>query len=35
MVFDIEDYEKDKAEKTVKDGKGWLSLDELKATVEE
>ena len=41
MVMDIEDYERDKAEKklleklqeaeaAVKDGKGWLSLDELK-----
>ena len=41
VVMDIEDYERDKAEKklleklqeaeaAVKDGKGWLSLDELK-----
>ncbi|MCM1091739.1 MAG: type II toxin-antitoxin system prevent-host-death family antitoxin [Muribaculum sp.] len=42
VVMDIEDYERDKAEKklmeklqeaeeAVKDGKGWLSLEELKA----
>ena len=41
MVLDIEDYERDRAEKkllmklqeaeeAVKDGEGWLSLDELK-----
>ena len=46
VVLDIEDYERDRAEKkllmklqeaeeAVKDGKGWLSLDELKALVEE
>nr|WP_330421095.1 hypothetical protein [Roseburia sp. AM59-24XD] len=46
MVIDIEDYERDKAEKklleklqeaeaTVEDGKGWLSLDELKIMVGE
>lgn len=44
VVLDIEDYEKDRAEKkllmklqeaeeAVKDGEGWLSLDELKATM--
>ena len=39
VVLDIEDYERDRAEKkllmklqeAVKDGEGWLSLDELKA----
>ena len=46
MVMDIEDYEGDKAEKklleklqeaeaAVKDGEGWLSLDELKTMVGE
>jgi antitoxin Phd len=46
VVMDIEDYERDKAEKklleklqeagaAVKDGKGWLSLDELKTMVGE
>ena len=46
VVLDIEDYERDRAEKkllmklqeaeeAVKDGKGWLSLDELKALVGE
>ena len=46
VVLDIEDYEKDQAEKkllmklqeaeeAVKDGEGWLSLDELKATMGE
>ena len=46
VVMDIEDYERDKAEKklleklqeaeaAVKDEKGWLSLDELKAMVGE
>ena len=45
-VLDIEDYERDRAEKkllmklqeaekAVKDGEGWLSLDELKALVGE
>ena len=44
VVLDIEDYERDRAEKkllmklqeaeeAVKDGEGWLSLDELKALV--
>ena len=44
VVMDIEDYERDRAEKkllmklqeaeeAVKDGEGWLSLDELKALV--
>jgi len=44
VVMDIEDYERERAEKkllmkfqeaeeAVKDGKGWLSLDELKASV--
>ena len=43
--MDIEDYERDRAEKklltklqeageAVKDGEGWLNLDELKALVE-
>lgn len=42
VVLDIEDYERDKAEKkllmklqeaeeAVRDGEGWLNLDELKA----
>lgn len=46
MVLDIEDYEREQAEKkllvklqeaeeAVKDGKGWLSLDELKELVGE
>ena len=46
VVLDIEDYERDRAEKkllmklqeaeeAVKDGEGWLSLDELKALVGE
>ena len=46
VVMDIEDYERDKAEKklleklqeaeaAVKDGKSWLSLDELKTMVGE
>lgn len=46
VVLDIEDYERDRAEKkllmklqeaeeAVKDGEGWLSLDELKAFVGE
>jgi prevent-host-death family protein len=46
VVMDIEDYERDRAEKklleklqeaeqAVKDGNGWLSLDELKAMVGE
>ena len=46
VVMDIEDYERDKAEKklleklqeaeaAVKDGEGWLSLDELKTMVGE
>ena len=46
VVMDIEDYERDKAEKklleklqeaeaAVKDGNGCLSLDELKTMVEE
>lgn len=44
VVLDIEDYEKDRAEKklltklheaeeAVKEGEGWLSLDELKAAM--
>ena len=44
VVMDIEDYERDRAEKklllklqeaeeAVKDGEGWLDLDELKADV--
>ncbi len=44
--MDIEDYERDRAEKklrleadeaeeAVKDGEGWLDLDELKALVGE
>ena len=46
VVMDIEDYERDRAEKklliklqeaeeAVKDGEGWLDLDELKALVRE
>ena len=46
VVMDIEDYESDRAEKkllmklqeaeeAVKDGEGWLGLDELKALVGE
>lgn len=46
VVLDIDDYERDQAEKKLlmklqeaeavtKDGKGWLNLDELKALVEE
>lgn len=46
VVLDIEDYERDRAEKklsmklqeaeeAVKDGEGWLSLDELKKLVGE
>mgnify|MGYP003098559991 FL=1 len=46
VVLDIDDYEKDRAEKkmlarlqetkeTVADGTGWLSLDELKSAMEE
>ena len=46
VVLDIEDYERERAEKkllkmlqeaeeVVKDGKGWLSLDELKAAMGE
>ena len=46
VVMDIEDYERDKAEKkllqklyeaeeAVRDGNGWLSLDELKTKVGE
>lgn len=43
VVLDIEDYESERAEKkllmklqeAVKDGEGWLSLDELKALVGE
>ena len=46
VVMDIEDYERDKAEKklleklqeaeaAVKDGNGWLSLDELKTMIGE
>ena len=46
VVLDIEDYERDRAEKklmsklqeaedAVKDGKGWLSLAELKKLVGE
>lgn len=44
VVLDIEDYERDRAEKkllmklqeaeeAVKDGEGWLSLDDIKATI--
>lgn len=46
VVLDIEDYERDREEKklmmklqeaedAVKDGEGWLSLDELKALMRE
>lgn len=46
VVMDIEDYEREKAEKklllmlqeaeeAVKDGNGWLTIDELKANVGE
>lgn len=46
VVMDIEDYEREKeerklllklqeAEEAVKDGEGWLTLDELKAKVGE
>lgn len=46
VVLDIEDYERDKAERklleklqeaeeAVKDGVGWLTMDELKAEVGE
>lgn len=46
VVMDIEDYEREKAEKkllmklqeaeeVVKDGNGWLTLDKLKATLGE
>ena len=46
VVLDIEDYERERAEKkllmklqeaeeAVKDGTSWLSLDELKAAMEE
>lgn len=46
VVMDIEDYERDRAEKklllklqeaeeAVKDGEGWLNLDELKALMGE
>ena len=46
VVLDIEDYERERAEKkllmklqeaeeVVKDGNGWLSLDELKTAMEE
>lgn len=46
VVIDIEDYERDRAEKkllmelqeaeeAVKDGEGWLNLDELKVLVGE
>lgn len=45
VLLDIEDYERDRAEKkllmklqeaeeAVKDGEGWLSLEELKAAME-
>lgn len=45
VVLDIEDYEREQAEKklllklkeaedTVKDGEGWLSLEEVKQTME-
>lgn len=45
VVLDIEDYERDRAEKkllmklkeaeeAVQEGDGWLSLDELKAAME-
>ncbi len=46
VVMDIEDYERDRAEKkllmklqeaeeAVKDGEGWLNLDELKTLMGE
>ena len=46
VVLDIEDYERDRAEKkllaklheaeeAVADGTGWLTLDELKSAMEE
>ena len=46
VVLDIEDYERDRAEmkllrklqeaeEAVQDGEGWLSLDEVKALMEE
>ena len=46
VVLDIEDYEKDRAERkllaklqeaeeAVADGKGWMNLDELKSAMEE
>ena len=46
VVLDIEDYERERAEKkllvklqeaeeAVKDGKGWMSMDELKELVGE
>lgn len=46
VLLDIEDYEREQAEKkllmklheaeaAVKDGEGWLSLDQLKAAMEE
>ena len=46
MVMDIEDYERDKAERklleklheaeeAVKDGNGWLTMNELKSEVGE
>ncbi|MDF2473638.1 MAG: Antitoxin Phd YefM, type toxin-antitoxin system [Anaerocolumna sp.] len=46
VVMDIEDYEREKAEKklllmlqeaeeAVKDGNGWLTIDEIKANVGE
>lgn len=46
VVMDIDDYERERAEKklllqlqeaedSVKDGQGWLSLDEVKALVSE
>ena len=45
VILDIEDYERERAEKkllmklreaegAVKDGNAWLTLDELKATLE-
>lgn len=45
VVLDIEDYERERAEKklllklqeaeeAVRDGKGWLSIDELKTAME-
>lgn len=46
VILDIEDYEKDRAEKkllaklleaeeAVADGNGWMSFDELKSAMEE